>query len=223
MTEEIPLTTISLCLGPQDHFRESKSQGNWRIELYFLEQGTGTVSAFPDEFSRIMHTLKWDDMSKRGVFRFKLSHKVKHALFKYKEEGTPDFDSFVNECIRRVNNLRALGQPSRSSHPATPKLAHQAHTYTPSPQTAASHGGSVPMDLSFQALTSCGRKISDQEHRRPMDNRLCLCCSLAGYIAIKCPLRSLPRPPSRIAAITSHFPRLPPSGTATILIHSGNY
>lgn len=60
-----------------------------------LQQGSGTISAFYAEVSKLISNLKWDDVAKRDTFRAKLSHKIKSALVTRKDDLS--FEALVTE------------------------------------------------------------------------------------------------------------------------------
>lgn len=88
-------------------FGEPNPKDTDERELNNVEYGTGIVSVFNAEFSRIMYTLWCDDVAKQGPFSAKLSHQVTSALVTLKNNH--GLKAFVTECIHLDNNISTMG------------------------------------------------------------------------------------------------------------------
>jgi hypothetical protein len=188
-------------------------------ELRALRQ-TGSVATYVSNFRRIMSYLQWNNAALTSQFYIGLKDHVKDE---FARTGKPIVLEDMMETSITIDNRyydRQLEKKQEHPHsivqrglrPSTTTRPVREQNYprrfgssttTPANVWDRNYGGPRPMEL--DAWRPKFKKLSDEEKKRRMDNKLCLYCGKPGHFSDKCPSR--PKPQTNIGRVSQILQR----------------
>lgn len=158
---------------------------------------TGSAANYATEFRRISAYILWNEEAQISQFYIGLKDHVKDELARIDRPTT--FSDLVTLAIRIDNRFyerklerneritRDKSKVSNNHYAGNKRTAHFPSSVVNAPSTPT-HGGYEPMQI--DASRPFFKKLTDEEKKRRMENKLCLYCGKPGHMAKDCPASS---------------------------------
>lgn len=178
----------------KDVFGQHTAELSVHDQLYHIYQGEESVSMYALRFRTLTSTSAMNETTLITAFRHGLRREVQQLIVVY--DDTMGLENLIQKTIRVSQRLYA----SHMNTPAVNPLPASTSVAAPAPE---------PMQVDSNHLTNA-------EHLRRMNIRLCLYCGGDGHVISNCPVR-----PPHPAVSTLQFP---PKTSQLIktLVHVGN-
>jgi hypothetical protein len=172
------------------NFGDPNPQATADQQIRNLRQGNKDCSAYHTQFTEYSTVLEWDDKSQISQFWQGLTPNLQRMLIGRNDIPT-EFNKYAQLCIRLDNELRAYQQRNQTWRQERPRTQYQTSPRIGRSDTARStqytgshaYHGPEPMELDS---THRKQKLSQEERKQRMDNRLCLYCAKPGHQVKDC-------------------------------------